>query len=177
MPSVSIRRNILLRAVVTDRLKEEVSQEFQEAADQIAQRLEELDTAGRRYITDLQRTDLQRAMALRQQVEQEKQRQEQVRENLLQRKQEVEGWTAGEEVVRGTIEGNVEVSVGDNLAVLLGGTEMVVEDDVVKEIRELDPDDLRNAVRIALAEQAQAAEGQQQQQQPPRGVPGTGENP
>ena len=79
-------------------------------------------------------------------------------------------------MVRGTIEGNVEVTVGDNLAVLLGGTEMVVEDDVVKEIRELDPDDLRNAVRIALAEQAQAAEGQQQQQSP-GGVLGAIETP
>jgi len=155
MASVTIRRNILLRAIVTERLRDEVSEELQEAADQIAARIEELDTAGRRYITDLQRTDLQRAMALRQQMEQEKQRQEQVRDNLLQRKQQVAEWKDGDEVVRGTIEGYVDVNVGDNLAVLLGGTEIVVEDDKVKEIRELEPDDLRAAIRTALAAQGE----------------------
>ena len=151
MASVTIRRNILLKAIVTDRLREEVTTELQQAADQIAQRVEELDTAGRRYITDLQRTDLQRAMALRQQVEAEKQRQQEVRERLLQRREEVAGWKNGEEVVRGTVEGFVEVNEGDNLGVLLAGTEMVVEDDVVKAIRELSPDELSTTVREALA--------------------------
>jgi ABC-type Zn uptake system ZnuABC Zn-binding protein ZnuA len=136
MASVIVKRNILLKAIVTDVLKQEVSEELQEAADEITQRLQELDVAGRRYITDLQRTDLQRAMALRQQVEAERKKQEGVREQLLARKQQVAEWKPGEEVVRGTLEGFVEVKEGDNIAVVLGGTEMVVEDDVVKAIRE-----------------------------------------
>jgi len=156
MPSVTIKRNVLLRAIVTDKLRQEVSQELQDAADEITQRLQELDVAGRRYITDLQRTDLQRAMALRQQVEAEKKKQEQVREQLLARKQQVGEWKNGDEVVRGTIEGWVEVNEGDNLAVLLGGTELVVEDDIVKAIRQRSAEELEAVVTSALVEQAEA---------------------
>ncbi len=151
MSSVTIKRNILLRAIVTDKLRTEVAEELQNAADEIDQRLKELDTAGRRYITDLQRTDLQRAMALRQQVEAEKKKQEQVRDQLLERRKQVNEWKNGEEVVRGTIEGFVEVNPGDNLAVLLGGTELVVEDNVVKEIRARSAEELEAALSAALA--------------------------
>ncbi|MGQ9730532.1 MAG: YlqD family protein [Candidatus Zipacnadales bacterium] len=159
MASVTIRRNVLLKAIVTDQLKKEVEEELQRAADRVAQRIEELDIAGRRYISDLQRIDLQRAMGLRQQVEAEKQRQAELRERLLQRREEVGKWQNGEEVVRGTIEGYVEVKEGDNLAVLLGGTVIVVEDDVVKAIRELSPDELSTTVEEALAEVDETNEG------------------
>lgn len=160
MASVTIKRNILLKAIVTETLREEVAAELQEAADQIAQRIQELDAAGRRYITDLQRTDLQRAMALRQQVEAEKKKQEEVRERLLERKQQVTEWKDGDEVVRGTIEGTVEVKEGDNLTVLLGGTEMVVKDDVVVAIRELAPEELETSVRAAVLQPGSTGEGE-----------------
>jgi seryl-tRNA synthetase len=152
MALVTIKRNILLKAIVTETLREEVAGELQEAADQIAQRIQELDAAGRRYITDLQRTDLQRAMALRQQVEAEKKKQEEVRERLLERKEQVSQWKDGDEVVRGTIEGTVEVKEGDNLAVLLGGTELVVKDDIVTRIRELPPEELATSIQSAVLE-------------------------
>ncbi len=158
MASVTIKRNILLKAIVTETLRDEVAAELQEAADQIAQRVQELDAAGRRYITDLQRTDLQRAMALRQQVEAEKGKQEEVRERLLERKKQVGEWKDGDEVVRGTIEGTVEVNEGDNLSVLLGGTELVVKDDVVVEIRELAPEDLETTVQTAVLRPGETGE-------------------
>jgi hypothetical protein len=154
MASVTIKRSVLLKAVVTERLKAEVTAELQEAADEVARRIEELDTAGRRYITDLQRTDLQRAMALRNQVETEKKRQQEVRDRLLERREEVGKWEMGTEVVRGTIEGFVEVNEGDNLAVLLGGTEVVVEDDIVKVVRELSAGELSTRLQDALASAA-----------------------
>jgi len=157
MASVTVKRSVLLKAIVTERLKTEVAAELQEAADEIARRIEELDTAGRRYITDLQRTDLQRAMALRTQVETEKKRQQEVRDQLLARREEVGKWEMGTEVTRGTIEGFVEVNEGDNLAVLLGGTELVVEDDVVKTIRQLSPAELSTRLQDAIAS---AAEGE-----------------
>jgi len=161
MASVIVRRSILLKAVVTDRLRKDVSAELQEAAEEVERRIEELDVAGRRYITDLQRSDLQRAMAIRSQVENEKKRQQDMRDQLLQRKAEVAQWKNGEEVVRGTIEGFAEVREGDNLAVVLGGTELVVEDDLVKAIRELSSDEVAGRLRDALraTEEADEAEG------------------
>ena len=42
----------------------------------------------------------------------------------------------GAEVIRGTLESDVEVNEGDDLSVLLGGTEIVTKDDIVIEIRQ-----------------------------------------
>ena len=47
-----------------------------------------------------------------------------------------QGLELGEEIARGTLEGDIEVGVGDNLVEKLGQAEILVQDDVVKEIRD-----------------------------------------
>ena len=138
---VLIKRTVILRAIVTDELKQQVSEELQGAADEIEQRVQQLDFSTKAYITDLQRADLQRAMAVRKQIEQEKQKQNEMRDALLERKAQVGELENGQEVIRGTLESFVEINEGDDLAVLLGGTEIVTKDDVVVEIRQRIPVD------------------------------------
>lgn len=135
MASVTIKRNVLLRAIVNERLRVELGQELQTAADEVEERMQQLDFQTRAYITDLQRTNLQQAMAVRKQVEAEKKRQQELRDTLLERKAEVQELKDGAEIVRGTLESLVEISEGDNIAELLGGVEIVTRDDVVVEIR------------------------------------------
>lgn len=136
MSSVTIKRNVVLRSIVTDQLRAELSGELEAAAEELAQRIQQLDFQTRAYITDLQRTNLQQAMAVRKQVEAEKKRQQELRDALLERKAQVEELEDGAEVIRGTLESLVEVKVGDNLARVLGGVEIVTKDDEVVEIRE-----------------------------------------
>ena len=62
MAGVIIKRNVILRAIVTDQLKQQVSEELQEAADEVEQRVQQLEFQTKAYITDLQRADLQRAI-------------------------------------------------------------------------------------------------------------------
>jgi len=135
MASVTIKRNVLLRAVVNEKLRAELGEELQNAADEIEQRLQQLDFQTRAYITDLQRTNLQQAMAVRKQVDVEKKRQQELRDALLERKAQVQELDDDDEVVRGTLESFVEVSEGDNIAEVLGGVEIVTKDDLVIEIR------------------------------------------
>jgi hypothetical protein len=135
MPSVTIKRNVLLRSIVTEKLRADLSEELQNAADEVDQRVQQLDFQTRAYITDLQRTNLQQAMAVRKQVEAEKHRQQELRDALLERKAQVEVLEDDSEVVRGTLESFVEINVGDNLSEVLGGVEIVSKDDVVVEIR------------------------------------------
>ncbi|NPV47561.1 MAG: hypothetical protein HPY69_11425 [Armatimonadetes bacterium] len=136
MPGVIVKRNVILRAVVTDKLKEQVSRELEQAAAEVDERLRQLDTSTRGYITDLQRTDLQRAMAVRKQIEAEKQKQTELRDALLERKAQVLELQNGTEVIRGTLESYVEVNVGDDLAAVMGGLEILTKDDVVVDIRQ-----------------------------------------
>ncbi len=134
--SVTIKRDVILRAVVTDSLKEQLDEEFSDGIRQVDERITQLDVGARQYVTELQRTDIQQAMAVRQQVETEKRRYRQVKDELIQRQRAVQQLEVGAEVIRGTVEGQVEVKVGDNLQTALRGVEIVVRDDEVIEIRE-----------------------------------------
>lgn len=134
--SVTIKRDVVLRAIVTEGLKQELDDEFTEAIEQLDQRITQLDVGARQYVTELQRTDIQQAMAVRQQIETEKRRFRQAKDQLIQRQRQVQELEEDTEIIRGTIESHTEVSVGDNLQTALRGVEIVVKDDEVVEIRE-----------------------------------------
>jgi hypothetical protein len=135
MSSVTIKRNVLLRAIVNPKLREDLGAELQNASDEVEQRIQQIDFQTRAYITDLQRTNLQQAMAVRKQVDAEKKRQQELQDALQERKAAVEVLQDGDEIVRGTLESFVEITEGDNIAELLGGVEIVTQDDLVIEIR------------------------------------------
>lgn len=136
MPDVIVKRNVILRSIVTDKLKQELDEELQRAIDEIDQRIQQIDFRTQPYITDLQRTNIQQAMAIRKQVEAEKTKQQQLREQLRQRKEQIQALQNGDEVIRGSLESQVEIEEGDNLTEVLAGVEIITKDDVVVEIRQ-----------------------------------------
>jgi len=136
MMGVVIKRNVILKSIVTEQLKEQLKEELQNNIDEIDQRIQQIDFRTQPYISELQKSNIQQAMAVRQQVNQEKEKQRSVREALLARMKQVEELELGEEGIRGTLESQVEVEEGDNLAEVLGGREIVTKDDVVVEIRQ-----------------------------------------
>src|SRR5262245_47560258 len=111
-----LRRQIVLKAIVTERLKESLAREVTDAIAEVEQQAQQLDVQSRRVMLELQRTDVQRAMAFRQSLEAEKRKQDDVKEELQHRLQEYQGLELGSEFVRGLIEGSVEIQQGDNLA-------------------------------------------------------------
>lgn len=136
MAGITLKRNVVLRAIVTDQLKQQVSAELQAAAAEVDERIAQMDAQTRGYITQLQQADLSRAMAVRKQIEAERQKQLDLKDALLERKAQVQELENGTEVVRGTLESYVEVKEGDDLGLLMGGTEIVTKDDVIIEIRQ-----------------------------------------
>ena len=136
MAGITIKRNVILRAIVTDKLKQDLEEEFQRNIEEIDQRIRQIDFRTQPYITDLQKTNIQQAMAIRKQVEAEKQRHQQLRSTLQQRMEQVRALENGDEVIRGTLESEAEVQEGDNLAEVLAGVEIVTKDDVVVETRQ-----------------------------------------
>ena len=140
MASMTITRPIALRVIVTEQFKEEMAKELQEAADTTQRRIDQINFQARRVLADLQRTDLTQAMQVRQQIEAEKGRQESVKKELLDRAKEVQELAMGTEFPRGTLEGVVDLSEGDNLYEKLTGAEIVIKDGVVIEIRERAPE-------------------------------------
>jgi hypothetical protein len=131
-----LRRQIVLKAIVTERLKEQLSREVTDAIAEVEQQAQQLDVQSRRVMLELQRTDLQRAMAFRQSLEAEKRKQEDVKEELNDRLREYQALELNTEFVRGLIEGSVDIKQGDNLADKMGRAEVITKDDIVVEIRE-----------------------------------------
>jgi hypothetical protein len=74
-------------------------------------------------------------MAARQQIDAEKRRLEAVKNELADRRRELDDMKIGDELPRGTIEGTVEVALGDNLFEKLASQQIIVKDGVVTEIR------------------------------------------
>jgi hypothetical protein len=131
-----LKRQILLKAIVTEKLKQDLHESVVEAIKRVEDEQEELDRQSRRLMLELQRTDLNRAMAFRQQLDAEKRKREDLKAALQEQMSEYSGLTLGEEIARGTLDGDVEVKVGDNLEQKMGQAEIVVEDDIIKEIRD-----------------------------------------
>jgi hypothetical protein len=131
-----LKRQVLLKAVVTERLKDELIQSVEEAITRVQDEQDELDRQSRRLMLELQRTDMNRAMAFRQQLEGEKRKREELKTALQEQRTAYQGLELGTEFERGSLESDVEVSVGDNIQERLGQAEILVEDDIIKEIRD-----------------------------------------
>ena len=134
--SVTIKRDVILRAIVTPGLKEQLDDEFAAAIEQLDGRITQLDIGARQYVTELQRTDIQQAMALRQQIEAETRCYREAKVERIQRQRAGSELEEGTEVIRVTLESWAEISVGDNIQTALRGIEIVGSDDEVIEIRE-----------------------------------------
>ena len=131
-----LKRQVVLKAIVTEKLKEALTHEVEDAIAEVQDAQQQLDVQSRRVMLELQRTDLNRAMAFRQQLEAEKRKQDDLKQELQERLQEYQQLEMGSEFVRGLIEGTLEVREGDNLADKMGRGEIIVKDDVIVEIRE-----------------------------------------
>ncbi len=136
MAGISVRRSIGLRVIVTEGFKEELRNELQQAADETQRRIDQMEVQSRRLLSGLQGADLTQAMQVRRQLETERQRQTALKEEIQRQIEETAKLELGSEYPRGTIEGVAEISVGDDLLKKLSGSEVIVKDGEVVEIRE-----------------------------------------
>jgi hypothetical protein len=135
MASVMVTRAVSVRAIVTEALKQELIEELKGLAEETQRRIDQMDFEAKRYLADLQRTNLTQAMAVRKQIEVEKSKQEGAKREIMDRIGEVEKLELDSEFPRMTLESTVELKEGDNLYERLGRTEVVIKDGVVVEIR------------------------------------------
>jgi len=136
MARITIRRPVALQVIVTEEFKEQLVAELQEAADDTQRTIDQMDFQARRYLADLQRTNLQQAMQMRQQIDAERNKQEALKKEFLDRITEAKTLELDTEFPRGTLEGMVEISEGDHLFDKLGKAQVVIKDGAVIEIRE-----------------------------------------
>ncbi len=134
MASITVQRPVVIKTIVTESFKRLYTQDLEDAIKRVEAIAQQIDVQARRF--DLERQVNPQSRALRQQLELERARQDAARAELQARLREAEDLQLNEEFVQGTIEGTVEIAVGDNLFEKISRTELIVKDGIVLEIRE-----------------------------------------
>lgn len=133
---ITVKRPVTVKAIVTEEFRAGLIRELESAADQIAMQMQQMEFQSKRYLMDLQKRDLSKAMSTRRQFEEEKEKQEGTRREILDQIEQVKRLPLESEFVQGTLDSMVELEVGDNVAEKLGGVELVIRDNILVEIRE-----------------------------------------
>ena len=134
--SVELKRIVMVKAIVTEAFKQNLSNELQRAITNIDSQLSQMEAQGKNYLEDLKKKGLmQKAAAFKHQIDEEKNRQSAARADLLMKVEEAKNLQIGSEFVQGPLEGPVDVGIGDNLYKKVGGAEIIVKDGVIQEIR------------------------------------------
>lgn len=141
-PQLVLKRAINIKAVVTDRWKDEVQQQLQAQINQVDGQLQQLDSQGQRAIAEIQKQSLQPPgpQTLQQidniqlQVNEKKSELLEQKNQSLQNLQQVQILELGQEVTQLQVEGFFSVGVGDNLIDKMQ-VEILLRDGVVEEIR------------------------------------------
>ncbi len=134
MASITVQRPVVIKTIVTESFKRLYVQDLEDAIRRVESIMQQIDAQARRF--ELERQVTPQSRALRQQLELERARQDATRAELQARLREAQELQLNDEFVQGTIEGTVEISVGDNLFDKISRTEVIVKDGIVLEIRE-----------------------------------------
>ena len=134
MASITVQRPVVIKAIVTEAFKRLYIADLEEAIKRVDVIIQQIDVQSRRF--ELERQVTPQTRNIRAQLEMERQRQEATRMELQARLREAQDLQLNTEFTQGTIEGTVDVAVGDNLFDKISRTEIIVKDGIVLEIRE-----------------------------------------
>ena len=140
--SVTLKRPINLKVIVTPRWKQEVQQQLQGQITNLDSQLEQIDVQGNRTINELKQQSISPAPPqVTQQIENIQMQVNKKKSEILERKnqalqqlQQVQTLELEQEFAQGQMESFFEVKKGDNLVKKLN-VEIVVRDGIVEEIR------------------------------------------
>jgi hypothetical protein len=133
---VEIRQPVAVKFILTEATKQQIIQEQRRQIEQVINELEQLEIQGKEAIEQAMMQSGELAQQVRQQIENEKQVREARREELFQQMQQFQQMELGTEIQNMTVETTVTVNVGDDWSKILLGSEIVVRDGIVVDIRQ-----------------------------------------
>jgi hypothetical protein len=139
--SLTIKRTITVRAVVTPRWKEDAERELSNAVSNLDQQLAQLEQEGQRVIEEIRRQSAnpldprvqEQVGSVQQQVGAKRAEFEEQKRQVLEQQRQVRELEMDQIVDQGQIESTCEVAVGDNLVEKLQ-VAILVRDGVIEAI-------------------------------------------
>lgn len=140
---LNLRRQVTIKAIVTDNFKQQASAELQTALQQIDLQMEQLEFQGKRALQDLEKKGItpagpqltQQMEELKAQINEERNRIMAAKNDMLQRLNLINTLEINSEFVQGQVDNFVDVHVGDNLYAKMAAPEIILKDGIVTEIR------------------------------------------
>ncbi|WP_245690493.1 YlqD family protein [Sporolituus thermophilus] len=127
MDSITLKCPITIKAKVTEELKSRLAAEIQDAIKKADMELQQIEFHAKRLMAEQAKQDAQGLVALRQQIDAERQKRIEFKNHMLERLKETAQLEIGAEIVQGSMERIVTVSVGDDLHKIMGA-EILLED-------------------------------------------------
>ncbi|QRF23749.1 hypothetical protein FY534_08805 [Alicyclobacillus sp. TC] len=132
---MQIRQPVAVKFILTEMAKQQIIQEHRKQIEQLGHELEQIEEQGKQAIEQAMSQGGEIAKQVREQVETEKNNRLMQREQLLQQMQQIQQLELGTEIQNMNVETVVDVRVGDDWSKILMGSEIVVKDGVVVDIR------------------------------------------
>ncbi|KJS18927.1 MAG: hypothetical protein VR72_20795 [Clostridiaceae bacterium BRH_c20a] len=134
MEKINVMRTIVVKQVVTENFQKKAAIEVQEALKKVETDMENFDKQTRKTITELTLKGHPQINQIKQQIDTEKEKLTSYKQQLLERLKIISKLNLNEEITQGTVDGPMEIKVGDNFDGL-NRVEIVLKDGVVMEIR------------------------------------------
>jgi len=140
--SLMLKRPITVKAIVTDRWKQEVQQQLQNQIAQLDKQIQQIESQGKNAVGEIQKQskDTNSPQVVKQlenikgQVNQKKSELLNKKNQLLQQLQQIQTLELDQEVVQAQMESFFRIEKGDNLVQKLN-VEVVIRDGIVEDIR------------------------------------------
>lgn len=126
MDSITLKCPVTIKAKVTEDLKRHLAAEIQDAIKKADLELQQIEFHAKRMMAEQAKQDAQGLVALRQQIDAEKQKRLDFKNHMVEKLKETAELENGAEIVQGTLERIVEVSLGDDLNKVIN-TEILLE--------------------------------------------------
>ena len=133
---LTIRQPVAVKLILTENTKRDIVNESRAQIERLNNELEQIEQQGKEALEQAMAQGGDVAQQLRAQIEQEQQNRIQQREQLIQQIQQIQQLELGTEVQNMTVETMVDVKVGDDWTRILQGSEIIVKDGIVHEIRQ-----------------------------------------
>lgn len=130
-----IRQPVAVKVILTEETKQQILNEQRQQVEGLMAELDQIDQQGKQALEQAMAQGGQAAQQIRQQIDEERNKRLEQREQLIQQIQQIQQLDLGTELQNMTVETTIEVKVGDDWSKVLLGSEIVVKDGVVHEIR------------------------------------------
>ncbi|ASS75686.1 hypothetical protein CIG75_12305 [Tumebacillus algifaecis] len=135
MNVLNLRVPVQVKIVLTEETKAQITGEINQAIQGIQRELDQIDFQSRKALQDAEKNGPQAMNAVQARINQEVGMRMERREQMMQQLVQIQQSPIGSEIPGGQIDTHAEVRVGDVWEDIVNGTEIVLKDGVVAEIR------------------------------------------